>query len=188
MIKLQAREHPLFRKGCVSLAQNLHQVDVKLKIKLLGQKNLKVRPLNENKAIENGASFISESFIFTVAGSLILYESYRQRRKELNRREAVLDDISMLQDEIEYLKKNLSQYVKIEDYKPAREFHPTVLKVEPVSESEHKSNLINMILTKLDDEEIKLFNEKDTLQVKDKKLFTDDTEKVLYLKLEKTSS
>ncbi|KAJ5817254.1 hypothetical protein N7447_009487 [Penicillium robsamsonii] len=48
-----------------------------------------IRPLSESKAIESGANFISESFLFIVAGSLILFESWRSRNKESTRREGV---------------------------------------------------------------------------------------------------
>jgi hypothetical protein len=48
-----------------------------------------IRPLSESKAIESGANFISESFLFIVAGSLILFESWRARNKESTRREGV---------------------------------------------------------------------------------------------------
>lgn len=48
-----------------------------------------IRPLSESKAIESGASFISEAFLFIVAGGLIVFESWRSRRKETNRREDV---------------------------------------------------------------------------------------------------
>lgn len=48
-----------------------------------------IRPLSESKAIESGASFISEAFLFVVAGGLIVYESWRARRKENTRREDV---------------------------------------------------------------------------------------------------
>lgn len=48
-----------------------------------------IRPLSESKAIESGASFISEAFLFIVAGGLIVFESWRSRRKETTRREDV---------------------------------------------------------------------------------------------------
>lgn len=49
----------------------------------------RIRPLSESKAIESGANFISESFLFIVAGGLILFESWRSRNKESTRREGV---------------------------------------------------------------------------------------------------
>ncbi|KAJ5781192.1 hypothetical protein N7457_006352 [Penicillium paradoxum] len=51
--------------------------------------HIRIRPLSESKAIESGANFISESFLFLVAGSLILFESWRSRNKESTRREGV---------------------------------------------------------------------------------------------------
>lgn len=48
-----------------------------------------IRPLSEAKAIEIGANFISETFLFLVAGGLIVFESFRSRRKETTRREDV---------------------------------------------------------------------------------------------------
>jgi len=32
-------------------------------MKLMGEKGAKVRPLNDKKAIENGANFLSETFV-----------------------------------------------------------------------------------------------------------------------------
>lgn len=58
----------------------------------------RIRPLSEAKAIESGASFISEAFLFSVAGSLIIFESWRSRRKENNRREDVADRLSELEE------------------------------------------------------------------------------------------
>lgn len=130
-LKAQAKEHERFKKICVGLAQGLHKADVRLRMGLLGTEHAsKVRPLNENKAIENGATFLSESFIFSVAGGLILFESWRQRQKELSRRESIADDIRTLQYEINYLKKKLKEYnVRLDDYIPPVDYNPSVLKV-----------------------------------------------------------
>lgn len=57
----------------------------------------RIRPLSESKAIESGANFISESFLFMVAGGLILFESWRSRRKEGTRREGVEDRLAELE-------------------------------------------------------------------------------------------
>jgi hypothetical protein len=60
--------------------------------------NPRIRPLSEAKAIDFGANFISEAFLFAVAGSLIVYESFRSRRKENSRREDVAVRISELEE------------------------------------------------------------------------------------------
>ena len=58
----------------------------------------KIRPLTESKAIDSGATFVSEGFLFLVGISLILFENWRSRRKETTRREDVADRISELEE------------------------------------------------------------------------------------------
>ncbi|KAJ5183791.1 hypothetical protein N7492_001407 [Penicillium capsulatum] len=60
-------------------------------------RHYRIRPLSESKAIESGANFISESFLFLVAGGLIVFESWRSRRKESTRRETVEGRLSELE-------------------------------------------------------------------------------------------
>ncbi|ANB13301.1 OPA3-like protein [Sugiyamaella lignohabitans] len=98
-------------------------------MRLLGESNIRVRPLNDAKAIDNGATFLSESFIFSIAGGLILFESYRSHRKEVTRRESVADDIQALQDEIEWLKGQLKQNkLLMEEYHLPKDMKPSILK------------------------------------------------------------
>jgi len=66
--------------------------------KELSKKPPRIRPLSENKAIENGANFISEFFLFSVAGGLILLEQIRSRRKEASRRDMVADRLEELEE------------------------------------------------------------------------------------------
>ncbi|EEP77865.1 conserved hypothetical protein [Uncinocarpus reesii 1704] len=146
-IKAQAREHERFRRICVSFAQTIHRVDMRLRLGLLQnsaqlekqaareaaevakkrksqvptvktESQLKadeatiakekekaldppkprIRPLSEAKAIDTGANFISETFLFMVAGSLIVFESWRSRRKATSRREDVAERLSDLEE------------------------------------------------------------------------------------------
>lgn len=60
-----------------------------------------IRPLSEAKAIDSGANFISEAFVFGVAVGLLLFENWRSRRKENNRRDMVKERLDKLEDEIE---------------------------------------------------------------------------------------
>lgn len=67
-LKSQAKQHASFRKLCINVAQTTHRFDINMRMNLLGEKGLQhVRPLNESKAIDSGANFISETFL--------LYES-----------------------------------------------------------------------------------------------------------------
>lgn len=103
-LKAQAKEHELFKNACILLAQALHLWDIRMRMRLLGENKIKVRPLNDKKAIENGANFLLEFFIFLVAGLLILYESYRSRVKANNEKATVKNDISELQEDIGQMK------------------------------------------------------------------------------------
>ncbi|MCJ1262206.1 hypothetical protein MMC22_002076 [Lobaria immixta] len=153
-IKAQAQEHEKFRRICISFAQSIHRLDMRLRLGLLQdaksiEKQVareaaeaqakkhkldiptvkteaqtkadeaaairakekgpdkprvpailkpKIRPLSESKAIDSGATFVSEGFLFLVGISLILFENWRSRRKENTRREDVADRISELED------------------------------------------------------------------------------------------
>ena len=57
----------------------------------------RIRPLSEAKAIDSGANFISETFLFSVGLGLIVFETWRSRRKEQNRRNDVADKLAELE-------------------------------------------------------------------------------------------
>lgn len=67
----------------------------------------KIKPLSEARAIELGANFFSEAFIFGVAVGLLLVESWRSRRKESARRDDVADRLEQLELEVEGLRSRL---------------------------------------------------------------------------------
>ncbi|EEH46923.2 myosin-1 [Paracoccidioides brasiliensis Pb18] len=160
-IKAQAREHERFRRVCVSFAQAIHRVDMRMRLGLLqssaaldkqaaretaqsqAKKHkpqvatvkteaqikleeslaakekekaqeppkppppLRIRPLSEAKAIDSGATFISETFLFIVAGSLIVFEALRSRRKETSRREDVADRLAELEESEQAARRGL---------------------------------------------------------------------------------
>ncbi|GAB7356703.1 hypothetical protein MBLNU459_g7409t3 [Dothideomycetes sp. NU459] len=58
----------------------------------------KIRPLSESRAIELGANFLAESFIFGVAAGLLVWDQWRTRRKESNRREGVEERLDALEE------------------------------------------------------------------------------------------
>jgi optic atrophy 3 protein len=58
----------------------------------------RIRPLSEAKAVDTGATFISEAFLFGVAASLIFFESWRSRRKETSRHEDIADRLAELEE------------------------------------------------------------------------------------------
>lgn len=110
ILKAQAKQHESFKRLCIGLAQRMHRADARLRSRLTPSKyEVKIRPLNDTKAVENGATLLSEVFVFGVTGSVVVWETTRQRAKEINRREQVTDDISYLQSEIEELRSALDR-------------------------------------------------------------------------------
>jgi hypothetical protein len=67
----------------------------------------KIRPLSEARAIELGANFFSEAFIFGVAVSLLVFEQWRRSTKESDRRDDVADQLEELKAEILELRSKI---------------------------------------------------------------------------------
>ncbi|EMC95075.1 hypothetical protein BAUCODRAFT_35065 [Baudoinia panamericana UAMH 10762] len=63
-----------------------------------------IRPLSDARAIELGANFFSEMFVFGVAAGLILVESWRSGKKESKRRDDVAERLAALESEVERLR------------------------------------------------------------------------------------
>jgi hypothetical protein len=69
----------------------------------------RIRPLSEAKAIETGANFAAETFIFAVGISVIVFEQWRQRRKARNQRDDIREDLQELQEELKAVKAELAE-------------------------------------------------------------------------------
>ncbi|KAM0700287.1 hypothetical protein Q7P35_012007 [Cladosporium inversicolor] len=64
----------------------------------------RIRPLSEAKAIELGANFFSESFIFAVAVGLLVWDSWRSRSKAKDQRELLEDRLDIVEAEVDRLR------------------------------------------------------------------------------------
>ncbi|KAM3586297.1 hypothetical protein VKS41_002821 [Umbelopsis sp. WA50703] len=106
-IKTQAKQHATFREFCISIAQFSHKLEMNMKMKFLGYRKEVIRPLNDTKAIEAGANFLSESFIFGVAATIILAENWRSRVSAKNRRNQVDDSLEKLEMETTGLRETI---------------------------------------------------------------------------------
>lgn len=69
----------------------------------------RIRPLSEAKAIETGANFVAESFIFAVGIGVIVFEQWRQRRKAKTQRNDIREDLEAVQAELEKVKTELEE-------------------------------------------------------------------------------
>ncbi|KAL1310721.1 hypothetical protein AAFC00_000976 [Neodothiora populina] len=166
-IKRNAREHDGFRRYCVTFAQGLHRIDMRMRLGILhdaaAQERMhareaaeaaakkkaagtptvkteaqikaeeaaateaektkasdkpktpykpKIRPLSEARAIELGANFIAESFVFLVALGCILAERMYSGRKESTRRDEVAERLEALEaraEKMNYLEAEISR-------------------------------------------------------------------------------
>ncbi|CAO3677669.1 unnamed protein product [Umbelopsis ramanniana] len=106
-IKTQAKQHATFRDFCINVAQISHRMEMNMKMKFLGYRKEVIRPLNDTKAIEAGANFLSESFIFGVAATIILAENWRSRVSARDRRNLVDDSLEKLETETNTLRESI---------------------------------------------------------------------------------
>ncbi|PLW10705.1 hypothetical protein PCANC_07737 [Puccinia coronata f. sp. avenae] len=96
-LKISAQEHPKFRTVCVGLAQSLHRYETRLASGIFAKAHPVIRPLSDTKAIQNGANFLSEAFLFSVAVALIVAENLRGRMQTAHRRDVVNDRLTELE-------------------------------------------------------------------------------------------
>lgn len=95
--KKRQTETPTVRTEAQQKADDAAATDLKEK-KAEAPSKPRIRPLSESRAIELGANFLSESFIFGVAVGLLVWDQWRTRRKESTRREGVEDRLDALED------------------------------------------------------------------------------------------
>ncbi|GAA5891557.1 hypothetical protein JCM5296_004257 [Sporobolomyces johnsonii] len=106
-IKSRAKEHDGFKSRTIAMAQFMHRAEMNLRVRLLGESPKHVRPLSESRAIETGANFISEGFLFAVAASIIIGETYRGKRAEGKRRDAINDTLEAHEAQIKALQDRI---------------------------------------------------------------------------------
>ncbi|RHZ86051.1 hypothetical protein Glove_55g50 [Diversispora epigaea] len=89
LLRNYSKTHPTFRKWCISVAQKTYKFEMNLNMYLLGQKDYKIRSLNDAKAVDLGSHFLGESVIFGVTAMLIVWEQTRSRKQNKTLKEAV---------------------------------------------------------------------------------------------------
>ncbi|KAJ1974834.1 hypothetical protein H4R34_004568 [Dimargaris verticillata] len=112
-IKSQAKDHQRFRKICIGIAQTGHRMEMNLKMRFLGYHKEHIRPLNDKKAVEAGANFLSEAILFSVAGTIILFENFRSRTAARDRRSLVNDTLAKLEVDNHQLMQSLQRYQEL---------------------------------------------------------------------------
>jgi hypothetical protein len=113
----------------------MYRYEARLRTGLLGEPAKHIRPLSETRfvflvahrrlgktcstdqlalrAIENGANFLAEGFLFSVAVALIIGETWRSSRSQSKQRSDVNDSIEELQTRVRELSARLQTWEEV---------------------------------------------------------------------------
>ncbi|KAK7257399.1 hypothetical protein RIF29_31355 [Crotalaria pallida] len=87
-LKKEAGLHPKFRHIIITIAQANHRFTTRIQRRIYGHAtDAAIRPLNEEKAVQNAADLIGELFVFSVAGAAVIFEVQRSSRSEARKEE-----------------------------------------------------------------------------------------------------
>jgi hypothetical protein len=87
-LKKEAKRFKSFSTFCIGAGQLTHQVSSRFTALAQGYRVKEINPLPEEDALARGISFVSESFLFLVAGGIIVIEFNRSEEKNAIKAEA----------------------------------------------------------------------------------------------------
>ncbi len=113
-MKVEAKKHPNMMKTCLYVGQFTYQITARINLLAQGGiKVLKINPLPEEDALSRGVNFLSECFVFTVAGTIIIIEYNRSEtksaiksKKDAEREADFLARLGALESQLAELKSN----------------------------------------------------------------------------------
>mmetsp|Transcript_30937 Transcript_30937/g.48493 ORF Transcript_30937/g.48493 Transcript_30937/m.48493 type:complete len:225 (-) Transcript_30937:1125-1799(-) len=77
VIKGRAKTSPFFKDACTVSAQQMHQLEMRLNMYMRGQTVRKVKDLNQEVAVKNGAEILGEAIMLGIATAVLLVEHHR---------------------------------------------------------------------------------------------------------------
>jgi hypothetical protein len=92
-IKHDFSRYNFTKQGLIRIGQTSHSISSRMQIWSAGYRVRTIKPLEEEKALKDGAEFVGEAFIFSVSGTLVVLEYNRsadsaRRKEEAKRAEA----------------------------------------------------------------------------------------------------
>ncbi|KAM5578239.1 OPA3-like protein [Rosa sericea] len=116
-LKKEAGLHPRFRQFIINIAQANHRFTTNVQRRIYGHStDVAIRPLNEEKAVQAAAELLGELFVFTVAGTALIFEVQRSSRSEARKEELRKQELQALKQrdeelerEVQLLKKKLEE-------------------------------------------------------------------------------
>ncbi|XP_033127098.1 optic atrophy 3 protein homolog [Anneissia japonica] len=107
---LAKRNNFLRRYICMPPAQLHHWLEINLKMRSLGLGNpKKVERLSEDAAVELGAEMLGEGIVFSVAVGTIVFEYWRQSKKDEQHEDIQTEGIKQLNERVSELEILLEQ-------------------------------------------------------------------------------
>ena len=89
-IKHEFSRYNFTKQILIGIGQTSHSITSRMQIWSAGYQVRSIKPLEEEKALKDGAEFVGESFVFLVSGTLVVWEYNRSaestRRKEEEKR------------------------------------------------------------------------------------------------------
>lgn len=86
-VKHQFSRFDVTKRLLIGIGQSYHRITSRLTIWASGYRVRSITPLEEEKALQDGAEFIGEVFVFSVSGTLIVLEYNRSSNAEKSRQE-----------------------------------------------------------------------------------------------------
>ena len=71
-----------------------------------------IKPLTEEKAAELGAEIIGDTFVYSVAASIVIFEYVRSKKKEQDAEDSQNDQIANLNDSMQRLEREMKDIKK----------------------------------------------------------------------------
>lgn len=119
-LKKEAGRHPKFRTFIISIAQANHRITTTMQRRIYGHAtDVEIRPLNEEKAVQNAVDLLGEFFIFSVAVAALVFEVQRSARSEAKKEE---------------LRRHEMEQVRLREEAMAREIEELKRKIEELEQ------------------------------------------------------
>lgn len=119
-LKKEAKRFQNFSKVCVATGQLTHQISSRFTAMAQGYKVKEINPLADEEALARGISFLSETFLFLIAGGIIVIEFNRSeeknalkaeaaRKKEEEFRQYLEERFHIIDSRLQHLEERISQ-------------------------------------------------------------------------------
>ena len=100
-----ATSNAMFKRGCIAIGQSMHRMEKGIpnlrKLNIPGSPQ--ILPLSDERALENGASMLSEFILFSIAGGLLIWENMRNAQSNTDKQTKQEHRISELESKLNEL-------------------------------------------------------------------------------------